>query len=59
MGAGKKKKWSLGGKKVMRLRRDERNGEEKLHDLGVDEKGEIVGGSGEEKKAVKMCIKEI
>lgn len=46
---------SLGGKKV-----SDSHGEEKLHDSGIDEReGEIVRGSGEEKKAVKMCIKEI
>lgn len=54
------KKWSLGGKKVMRLQRDERNTEEKLHDSGVDEReGAIVWASGEENKVVRICIKEI
>lgn len=36
----KKKKWSLGRRKDTRLQRDERNSEEKLHDSGVDERGE-------------------
>lgn len=47
----KKQKWSLGGKKVMSLQRDERNSEVKQHDSGGDEReGEIVGGQrgGEE-----------
>lgn len=53
------KKWSLGEKKVMRLEADERNSEKK-HNSGLDEReGETVEASREEKKAVRMCIKQI
>lgn len=52
-----KKKLSLGRRKVMRMKRGERNSEEKLHDSGVDEsKGETLWPAGRRKKQLGCAL---